>query len=523
MRFFIDRTPAEESNVLRSLSARLAECEAARDELSAIVNGIRDVYYAFDQRWRFTDVNAQAERMWGRTRAQLIGHVVWQLYPQLPGKEFYTRVMGAMEQQKPVQFEARSDVCSGWYESYVYPCSLGLRIFARDITVRKNAEEVRECRLQEAQCSNAAKEEFLAILAHELRNPLSPIRAAVQIMRLRSDDPEILQQQENVIERQVCTIARIVEDLFDVSRIRHNKLELQAMPVNVIAAVENALETSQSMIHARNHQLTVSLPQDPVFVQGDPTRLEQIFWNLIINAAKYTPSGGRISVTAALEDGYFVLRIRDTGTGIAPELLHHIFDLCAQVERRHSSVHGLGIGLTLVRHLVDAHGGSVRAFSAGPGQGSEFVVNLPVLYIEVDAQRPPEPAPETVSAAPQRVLVVEDDSDSRHTLKMMLELWGHTVDVAADGTEGVTKAKLSPPNVAFVDVGLPGMDGYEVARQVRAALGKQPYLIALTGFGQESVRRHTAEADFDRHLVKPASLDEIKRVLAEAAGRTVAT
>jgi CheY-like chemotaxis protein len=288
--------------------------------------------------------------------------------------------------------------------------------------------------------------------------------------------------------------------------------------------VENAVQTSRPLIESRRHQLTISLSPEPVALEGDSTRLEQVLANLLNNAAKYTDAGGRIHISANLEDNNAIIRVRDTGKGIPPAMIQRVFEPFVQID---FSMHrpeqgGLGIGLMLVRRLVEMHGGTVSASSEGPGLGSEFVVRLPALpQGKLPAAQPEEPGEvkngrKEIDLVPRHVLIVEDNADSRETLRTLLSLWGHQVDVADTGPRGVEKALAAAPEVALVDIGLPDLDGYQVAEQVRANGGDDIYLIALTGYGQQEDRRRALNAGFNAHLVKPVDPKELARLLSEA-------
>ena len=378
----------------------------------------------------------------------------------------------------------------------------------------RQLQQIIDERTRELRESNDAKDRFLAILAHELRNPLAPIHHAVELLQLSGDISPTVRSACEIVRRQVSHIARLLDDLLDISRIQHGKIKLDRHPVEIGPIVEHAIEASMPLIRACGHELRVETPDPGLRIDGDPTRLEQIVSNLLNNAAKYTEPGGRITLTAQREDGRIAIRVKDSGIGIAPDMLGHVFDLFAQAEQSlDRSQGGLGIGLTLVRYLVHMHDGEVSASSEGLGHGSEFVVRLPLLEAPAEVAAEREPKPQAAPAA-QRVLVVEDNADSRVMLGELLKLWGHWPDLAADGPEGVEAARRSRPDVALVDIGLPGLDGYEVARQIRALPGSDStYLIALTGYGQPDDRRRSREAGFNAHLVKPVKMDELLRVL----------
>jgi len=359
---------------------------------------------------------------------------------------------------------------------------------------------------RDAQEADRRKNEFLSMLAHELRNPLAPIRNAVQILRLRSPGEPELQDVRDMIDRQVRQLIRLVDDLLDVSRITRGKIRLQAEPVDLTAVVQRAVETSRPLIDVRRHALTVSLPDQPLRVQGDPVRLAQVLGNLLNNAAKYTEDEGKIWLTVERANGEAVCRVRDTGLGIPPDMLASVFDLFTQVDQAlDRSQGGLGIGLTLVKQLVELHAGRVQAHSAGLNQGSEFVVRLPALAEESPRGVSANGAPPPADVPPCRVLVVDDNVDGAESLAVLLRLGGHDVRVCHDGPAGLALADEFRPGLVFLDIGLPGLDGYEVARRLRAQLGPDGIvLVALTGYGQEEDVLRARQAGFDHHLVKPA-------------------
>jgi signal transduction histidine kinase/DNA-binding response OmpR family regulator len=361
------------------------------------------------------------------------------------------------------------------------------------------------------------KNEFLAMLAHELRNPLAPIRNAVHLLRQPGAGREHLDWAGEVIDRQVRQLVRLVDDLLDVSRITRGSITLQPDWVSLAAVVGSAVETSRPLIDARKQTLTVTLPSEPVQLHADPARLAQVLANLLNNAAKYTPEGGRVTLTAERDGGDMVFRVRDTGMGIPAEMLTSIFDLFTQVERALDRAQGgLGIGLTLVRRLVEMHGGSVRASSEGADKGSEFVVRLPVGGpAAANGSVPHQGRPPSALASSHRILLVDDNVDGAASLAMLLRELGHEVEVAHDGAAALEAVGDFEPEVVLLDIGLPGMDGYEVARRLRRQPGlKDLPLVALTGYGQEEDRRRSREAGFDLHLVKPLDLDALPSIFA---------
>jgi PAS domain S-box-containing protein len=378
-----------------------------------------------------------------------------------------------------------------------------------DVTERKHAEEA----LQEV---NQRKDEFLAMLAHELRNPLAPIRNAAQIMRVYAKGNAKLEWVRAVIERQSRHLTRLVDDLLDVSRIVRGQIALEKSDVELNDIVRHALETSRPQLRERRHELTVSIPSEPIRLDADLTRLAQVFANLLINAAKYTPEGGRIRLEAERAANEIVVRVRDTGIGIVPSLLPRVFDLFTQGARTLDRAQGgLGIGLTLVKRIVEMHGGAVEARSAGSGAGSEFIVRLPLLTSAPAAERPqPVDSSELDQGERVRVLVVDDNVDAADSIAMLLSLQGHDVRSVHGAHEALDTAQSFHPHLVLLDIGLPGMDGYEVARRLRSQQIESMRIVAITGYGQPSDRDRTRKAGFDQHLVKPIDPDMLNVVLA---------
>ncbi len=396
------------------------------------------------------------------------------------------------------------------------------------------------------------KDEFLAMLAHELRNPLAPIHNAVELMRLKPlDDPQ-LNWARDVIARQLTHLTRLVDDLLDVSRITRGKINLTRQVVELEALISRAVETVHPLFDEHSHQLTLELHEPGVKIFGDPTRLTQAIANVLGNAAKYTDTGGKICLSAAVRGSDVEIRVRDNGIGIKPELLPHVFELFTQLDRNDGRTQGgLGIGLALVQRLIQMHGGEVSAASEGPGQGAEFVIRLPLLREEAEpAQSRPPSVPEAAPSGSEmasvvaplvsketarmarRILIADDNNDALESLATLLELSGHEVYTATNGGTALQCAERHLPEVALLDIGMPMLDGYEVAKRIRAQpWGQRITLVALTGWGQDSDRRRSREAGFDSHLVKPLDLDTLTDLLARlpssppsgaAQGRTAA-
>ncbi|HYK24955.1 MAG TPA: ATP-binding protein, partial [Steroidobacteraceae bacterium] len=388
-----------------------------------------------------------------------------------------------------------------WIHSKVgtVPYGEGARVFGihLDVTERRLAE-------QALQDINQRKDEFLAMLAHELRNPLAPIRNAAQILRLHGKGNTNLEWARSVIERQSRHLTRLVDDLLDVSRIVRGQISLEKERIDLSDVVRHALETSRPLVRERKHQLTVTLAGEPLPLDADLTRLSQVIANLVINAAKYTPESGHIWLEAHRVDHEVVLRVRDTGMGISSNLLPHIFELFTQGARTLDRAQGgLGIGLTLVKRIVDMHGGHVEARSAGEGEGSEFIVRLPLLAARAAAGTEPQPSSATTDRGSKvRVLVVDDNVDAAESIAMLLSLEGYEVRSVHAAADALETAQTFQPHLVLLDIGLPGMDGYEVARRLRAQQRIESMrVVAITGYGQQSDRERAREAGFDEHLV----------------------
>jgi signal transduction histidine kinase len=393
-----------------------------------------------------------------------------------------------------------------------------------EVAERSRAEQA----LKEA---DRHKDEFLAMLAHELRNPLAPIRNAVHLMKLKAvEDPQLLLSRD-IIERQLIQLTRLVDDLLDVSRITRGKINLTRQRVELRELVDRAVETVAPAIERQGHTLEVEIPNPSLAIYGDPMRLTQALGNVLGNAAKYTDNGGRITLRAQRRQRDVEISVRDNGIGIVPDVLPCIFDLFTQLDQRRSRPQGgLGIGLALVRQLVEMHGGTVTASSDGPGQGSEFTIRLPVSIERAsskdeaeDGVAEPAPPPQPSVALPRpvtqrRILVADDNPDARESLATLLSLNGHEVFRAQDGSDAWLSAERHRPDVALLDIGMPCANGYEVARRIRGEpWGRKMVLVALTGWGQESDRRRSHEAGFDSHLTKPVDPQVLDELLARVS------
>lgn len=499
----------------RRLEDERRELEA---RFTSLVKNIRDhSIFTLDPQGHITSWNREAEKILGYTEAEALGqHFSIIFTPEdreagVPAQELSTALSeGRAEDER---WHARKGGERFWALGIVTPTQdasgahTGYSKILRDMTDRKRAEE----RLQQA---DRRKDEFLATLAHELRNPLAPIRNGLQLLKLTTD-PSTWEQAREMMERQLGQMVRLVDDLLDISRITRNKLELRKAPVELWAVVQSAVETARPQIEASGHTLTVTLPPQPIHLNADLTRLAQVFWNLLNNSAKYTEPGGRISLVAEMQGGEAVVTVQDNGIGLAAESMPGLFEIFSQVDRSLERAQGgLGIGLALVKGLTEAHGGSVEVRSDGVGRGSTFIVRLPVTERKPPAGRPQADA--TQPAAQGRILVVDDNRDGAASLAMLLTVMGNDTRIAHDGLEGVDLAEAFRPDLIVLDIGLPKLNGYDACRRIREKpWAKDTLIVAATGWGQDDDRRRSKEAGFDHHLVKPVDAAELNRLLAE--------
>ena len=381
-----------------------------------------------------------------------------------------------------------------------------------ELARRRTVEQDLHAKVEQLADVDRRKDEFLAMLGHELRNPLAPVSAALEVMRLRADDPQRFGNAREVVERQIAHMTRLVDDLLDVSRITRGQIELRNEPVALAALVERAVEVARPIIDERGHRLSLDLPGVPVTFQGDRSRLEQVLSNLLSNAAKYTDVGGRIWFRARVDGDQLILSVRDNGEGLAPDLRPRVFDLFVQgPDTRSMARGGLGLGLTLVRRLVELHGGTVEAQSDGPGTGSEFIVRLPYVPA-ITAARGRAPRLDA-SGHGRRILVVDDNVDAAEALAELLREYGHTVRTAHGAGAGIAEALRSRPEIVLLDISMPDADGYEVAQRLRAELAGT-MLVALTGYGEQRHRDRSRAAGFDHHLTKPVDTGALEKLLS---------
>jgi PAS domain S-box-containing protein len=504
----------------KSVEEALRESE---EKFRRIVETANEGIWLLDENARVTFVNRRMSSLIGYAPEEMMGRPKWDFLlgrDRERVRELFARRRAGISEQLDVCFQHR-DGRPVWMLMAAQPMLdengvfLGTLDMFTDVTERKRLESELEARLAELARSDRRKDEFIATLSHELRNPLAPIRNAVALLReLPPSDPQIASIR-GLLERQVDQLTRLTDDLLDASRISRNKLQLRRERVELADVVRSAVETSRPEIEAGGHALEVSLPRAPVFLDADPTRLAQVLTNLLNNAAGYTPSGGRIRLSAWTHDDEVSVSVEDSGIGIEPEHLAGLFDLFSQVNTALDRPRGgLGIGLALVRGLVELHGGTVEARSAGLGKGSEFRVTLPLARTPLRTTQEVPVVEQGPAARPRRLLVVDDNRDSAESLALLLRRRGHEVREAYDGQEALAAAESFRPDVVLLDIGLPGMNGYEVARRIR----REPWsrgivLVAVTGWGQEGDKRRSREAGIDHHLTKPVDLVRLSALL----------
>jgi PAS domain S-box-containing protein len=469
--------------------------------------------------YRFEEANGAFTMHTGLQDA--VGRTMRELVPDHDAHwfELYERVADTGESTRFVE-EAKA--MKRWFD--VYATRLGgagsdlVAIIFTDITQRLIAEQDMRRLNDELAQANRRKTEFLATLAHELRNPLAPLSNGLHLMRLASTKPEMLEKTRQMMERQIQHMVHLVDDLLDVARISTGKVELRRRRIDLQEVVRTALETSASLIDAGGHRLTLELPSQPLPMDADPTRIAQVVSNLLNNAAKYTPQGGRIALEVRVEGDQAVLTVSDTGIGLPPESIEKVFEMFAQVPGTGKPQGGLGIGLSLVQSLVALHGGSVSASSPGVGKGSTFTVRLPLLTKSTDTMADTNPTQTSSPSGQLHVLVVDDNTDAAESLGVLLDIEGHAAHIAHTGAEALQVAQSQALDVVFLDIGLPDMTGYDVARRLRMLPSMQnTMLVALTGWGTQDDRQRTRDAGFDRHLTKPAELPAVEELLRAAA------
>lgn len=501
-----------ESEVVRLAT----EADRERRLFETILSSSPDYIYTFDLDGRFAFVNQRLSSLWEQQGVNLIGKTFADLedYPQDIAERLTRQVQQVIATGQPVRDEATRDYGTKiMHFDYIFVPVIGengeveaVAGSTRDITERKEHERL----LEE---SDRRKDEFLAVLAHELRNPLAPIRTGIEILKISDQFPDSLEHVRRTMERQMEQLIVLVNDLLDVSRITLGKLHLRPAKVDLADVIGNAVDSTRPEIETKKHHFEVEIPDTPMPVEVDPHRMAQIYSNLLTNAAKYTPEGGKIFLSVEPLETEILVRVTDNGIGIPAEQQEHIFDMFGQVDNQRFGSAGLGIGLTLVKSLVEMHNGSVGFHSDGADQGSEFWVRIPRLMGEEASASPEEPeaGSQPQHSSRKRVLIVDDNSASVETMSMAVEMFGHETQTARDGVEAIEVAEQFRPEIILMDIGMPRMNGYEAARAIREKpWGTEPILVALSGWGQDSDRQKAFDAGFNHHLVKPAEPSKIR-------------
>jgi PAS domain S-box-containing protein len=508
--------------VFRDITER-QRTDQIQARLAAIVESSQDAVISKTLDGTIQSWNAEAERLFGHTADEAVGRSITLIIPpdRLDEERLIVERLGRGERVE--HFETVRMSKTGRLIDLSLTISpirdaggrvIGASKIARDITEQKRTAEA----LHEA---DRRKDEFLALLAHELRNPLAPLRNGLEIMRLAGADAAAVARARGMMERQLAHMVRLVDDLLDVSRISRNRLELRRSRVLLTDVLSSALETARPVIDAAGHELITAFPAEPVHLDADLTRLAQVFSNLITNSAKYTDRGGRIEIAAERRGGEVVVSVRDTGIGIPADALPHLFEMFSQVDRSiERATGGLGIGLALVKGLVEMHGGTVTAQSEGLGKGSTFTVRLQTLESPLETMARETTEKGSGADRPRRrILVVDDNLDSASSMEILLELLGNEVCTVHDGVEAVAAAERFRPEVVLMDVGMPRLNGYEATRRIREQpWGREMIIVALTGWGQDSDKTQSREAGCNGHLVKPIDLEELNKLLASLRG-----
>jgi len=514
-----------ERRLRSSESARLKGEQRYRTVLDSIDVGFCIIEMMYDDQgepwnYRMLEVNPAFVQHTGLQNA--VGRTIRELVPSHDIR--WSRIYGRVARTGlPVRVEQHSANLGRWLD--VYAARLGdadsgqVAVFLRDVTEEKAKNEALQQLADDLAASNRRQSEFLATLAHELRNPLAPVRTGLDLLRIGAGKPGVLDKVRPMMERQIDHLVHLVDDLLDLARISSGKVELKMLDVPLKEVLQRAVEMSLPGIEARRHAFRLDLADEDMRVQADATRLAQVVGNLLSNAAKYTMEGGSIVLQARREGGQARIAVRDNGIGIPSDALPNIFDMFTQVGRHPEQEHGgLGIGLHLVKQMTELHGGSVHAESAGPGQGSAFVIVLPLAQAAMRENGFDAAASSCKGQRPLRILLADDNADAVDLLREILELEGHEVRTAANGLAALEVAAGFMPDVAFLDIGMPGLNGYEVARRLRAdPVLAQTRLVAVTGWGTQEDRARSEAAGFDAHLTKPVEIDALKALIAASA------
>jgi PAS domain S-box-containing protein len=525
--YFRDVTMREQAE--GDLARLAAESERVRLVYETALSNTVDFNYTFDLHGRFTYVNRALLALWQKELSEAVGKNFFDLdYPPDLAERLQGQIERVIKTGAPLRDETpyTSAIGTRAYEYIFAPVTsadgyvVAVAGSTRDITERKEAEEALRDSAQQLIEADRRKDEFLATLAHELRNPLAPLRNGLQVMRLAKDNPEAVESARNMMDRQLAQMVRLVDELLDLSRISRGRVELVKERVALETVIRQAVETSRPAIDELGHELRVTLPSQSIYIEADVTRATQVFSNILNNAAKFTERGGRVVVTVSMDGDFALVSVRDSGIGIPQEFLTRVFEMFSQVD--HSTSRrgdGLGIGLSLVRGLVELHGGTVEARSAGLGRGSEFLVRWPVVEAVVGSATAAEPNERAIQTR-HRILIIDDNRDAAASLAALLGLKGNETRSTYDGLAGLKVAAEFQPDIVLLDIGMPGLDGIETGRRIREQpWGKNIVLIALSGWGQEQDKRESQAAGFNHHLVKPVDLRELESVLDSSAVR----
>jgi two-component system, chemotaxis family, CheB/CheR fusion protein len=479
------------------------------EQRETLLSSISDAFSALDHEWRYTYVNAKVAELAGISREQLIGRVIWEVFPTAVNTEFYHRCHRAMETKQSDHFEAWYEPWQRWVETRIYPTAEGIAVLRADITARKNSELALQQAKQEAEQANRAKDQFLAMLSHELRTPLTPVLMTIAALRRQDDLPDELRRDLEMLQRNVELEALLIDDLLDLTRIAHGKLELHNDAVDVHATLEHALNICAADLRDKDLSVVRKLEAKEHHSWADAARVQQVFWNLVKNAVKFTPAGGRIEVATHNDAEHnVIIEISDTGIGIEQQLLSRIFDAFEQGGRRTTTQYGgLGLGLAICKRVVDLHGGSITAASDGAGRGAKFTVTLKAMETSLLAG-PVVYAEESAPAGAVELLLVEDHADTARVLRRVLEHAGYSVKHAASLAEARELAATNAFELVISDVGLPDGSGLELMRSLHSSYGLRG--IALSGFGTDDDRTASHAAGFAEHLTKPVDWPQLR-------------
>nr|WP_242027009.1 ATP-binding protein [Leptolyngbya sp. FACHB-17] len=520
------QTAVEREQLLQQEQILRQQAEIAERKLYDLLASIREDFLLFNHDWRVAYLNPQAEITMQRPRDQILGHRIWELFPDLVGTEYYHRLHQVMREQVPVQFEYHYDTWDVWFDNRVYPSPEGITILCSNITNRKRAEAEREQLLQQEQIAreaaenaNRIKDEFLAVLSHELRSPLNPILGWSKLLQQGKLDTARTTTALMTIERNAQLQVQLIDDLLDISRILQGKLSLNVLPVDLSTVISEALETVRLAAEAKTIQIDTTLSPGVGMVMGDAGRLQQVVWNLLSNAVKFTPQGGHVTVALASDEHHAQIQVRDTGKGIKSDFLPYVFEHFRQEDGATTrKFGGLGLGLAIVRQIVELHGGTVAVESLGEGAGATFTVQIPLTsrFAVLPTIKPRSSATEDLSGI--HILVVDDEADSREFVAFVLEQAGAIVTAVASGIEALQAFSQALPNILVSDVGMPEMDGYMLMRQIRSLpleQGGQIPAIALTAYAGELDHQQAIAAGFQRHIPKPIDSEVVITIITE--------